>query len=252
MPLINGWEFIKGLEDETKEVWEVKSYVSNQGRTNFLSNFFRYAKYFYFSFLIFLNRNKYDKIICWQVFYGIIFAFYCRIFHVKKKNIVIIKNLVYKPKGNGLIGKLYFHWLKGIIDSQYIDLYISASETNTEYCSAEFGVNKNKFKFIPFSVDDATLLDIEDRELENSNYVLSLGRSNRDWDWFIESFRGLDYNLIIIADELRHSNLPPNVLHLSNVWDLDTYKYIKYCKCMIIPILISDIDRKSTRLNSSH
>ncbi|MCD7972278.1 MAG: glycosyltransferase [Candidatus Azobacteroides sp.] len=246
MPLEKDWDFVKGLEEESNESWLVKSYVSNQGRTS-LTNILRYIKYFYYSFLIFLTRNKYDKIICWQAFYGIIFAFYCRIFHVKKRNIVIIKNLIYKPK-NSFIGKIYFRWFRYIITSDYIDLYISASETNSNYCVNTLGIDSKKIKFIPFSVHDATSFPIHDETLEKTDYILSLGRSNRDWEWLIKSFKDTTYHLIIICDELTYPDLPSNITILNNVWDYDTYKYIKYCKCMVIPILIGSVASGDTVL----
>ncbi|KAA6302327.1 MAG: hypothetical protein EZS26_001440 [Candidatus Ordinivivax streblomastigis] len=249
MPLETNWEFLSGLEETSGKIWEVNSLVSNEGRTGKLSGIIRYCKYFYYSFIIFLDRNKYEKLLCWQSFYGIICAFYCRIFHVKKTNKVIVLNFVYKPKGErGLIGKLYFKWLNYCINNQYIDLYISASLTNCKYCANIFNSNINKFKFIPFSVKDSSSTPIHDEALAQSNYILSLGRSNRDWQWLIESFRGSDYNLIIICDELRYPDLPDNITVLNNVWGDDTFKYIKYCKCMIIPILVGSVASGDTVL----
>ncbi len=250
MQMISDWDFLEGLQSETQEKWAVKSFVSNEGRTSSLSNILRYIKYFYYSFVIFLNRNKYDKIICWQAFYGIIYAFYCSIFRVQKKNYVIIQNLVYKAKGDkrSFIGNLYFKWLKYTINSGYIDLFVSASLTNCKYCAQVFDADINKFRFVPFSTEDMSVMPIHDENLSKKDYVLSIGRSNRDWEWLIESFRDSNYNLIIVCDELRYQNIPPNVEILNNVWGDDTYKYIKYCKCMIIPILIGSIASGDTVL----
>jgi glycosyltransferase involved in cell wall biosynthesis len=245
MPLDGQWEFVEGLEAESNEAWEVKSYVCNEGRTTRLSNIVRYGKYFFYSFLIFLNRNKYDRILCWQSFFGIIYASFCALFRVKKKNRVFVQNFIYRPKGGGgsFIGRLYFRWLRRALHSGYVDLFISASLTNCKYCAGVFEMDPARFRFVPFSLEDASLLPCgEVPPATPSDYVLSLGRSNRDWRWLIESFRDSGYRLIIICDELHYPGLPPNVTVLNQVWGKDAYPYVKHCRCMIIPILDGSID----------
>ena len=37
---------------------------------------------------------------------------------------LLIKNFTYKPKGNGLLGKIYFKWMKYIVKSKYIDVFV--------------------------------------------------------------------------------------------------------------------------------
>lgn len=89
MPLNNKWDFRKGLEDKTKELWEIRNCVTNQGRS-LGYNIYRYIIY---PFTIFLNRSKYDKIVSWQSFYGVLFAFYCRLFKVKKNIFYLLRIL---------------------------------------------------------------------------------------------------------------------------------------------------------------
>ena len=70
-------DFIAGLEAATGLEWEAKVFTANQGRKTRIGNSIRYFKYFSFPFVIFLNRKKYDCIVGWQAFYGLLFAFYC-------------------------------------------------------------------------------------------------------------------------------------------------------------------------------
>ena len=101
-PKIKNWEFKKSLNEITNLNWEEIEVVSNQGRKNWLDNVVRYFKYFAFPFRIFMHRKKYKNIIAWQQFYGLLYAFYCRLFHVQKCNSLIIMTFIYKEK-KGLI-----------------------------------------------------------------------------------------------------------------------------------------------------
>lgn len=227
-------DFIKGLEEATGLEWEALIVTSNQGRKNKLVNMMRYVKYFAFPFLIFLKRKKYDTIVGWQAFYGLLFAFYCRLFHVKKVNYLLIKNFTYKPK-KGLIGKIYFAFIKYIVKSKYVDVFICASQTFVEYCSEVFQEDPGRFKFIPFGVNDFTKV-VDMTKPATNDYILSLGRSNRDWDFLIESLAGTEYPVRIVCDELKRDNLPPNITIYNNVWGKASFNFIRNCKLMIIPI----------------
>lgn len=226
-------EFIRGLKDETGEEWRAIVCNSNKGRRG-IRNALRYIKYFVFPFLIFCRRKKYKSIIGWQEFYGLIYAFYCRLFKVKKCNFLIIKNFIYKPK-KGVIGKLYFWFMNYIVKSEYVDIYICASTTMREYCCEEFRVNAEKFVYLPFGVEDFSL-QVDKSCPPQNDYVLSIGRSNRDWQFLQDTFKEFSYNLKIICDELKTTPLSSNVEILNNVWGKGSYDYIYNCKCMIIPI----------------
>lgn len=226
-------EFIRGLQDQTGEKWRAIVCTSNRGRQG-LANMIRYLKYFVFPFKVFCQRKKYQKIIGWQEFYGLIYAFYCRLFRVKKCNTLIIKNFIYKPK-KGLVGKVYFWFMNYIVKSGYVDIYICASKTMVQYCCDAFDEKDDKFVFVPFGVNDFSAEYTQEMPATN-DYVLSLGRSNRDWEFLLEGVRECAYPVKVICDELHVKNPPENVEILNDVWGDRTYPYIYNCKCMVIPI----------------
>lgn len=226
-------DFISGLECETGEKWELLVANCNKGR-NFLYNIYRYFMYFLIPFIIFLKRKKYKNIIGWQAFYGLNYAFFSNLFKVKKSNFLLIKNFTYKPK-KGIVSKIYEMYMNFIVESDYVDIFICTSKTMVNYCSKRFPNRKDKFKSLPFGVNDFTK-KISENTLEKKDFVLSLGRSNRDWSFLINAFKKIDKELIIICDTLKISNLPKNITILNNVWKEESYKYINNCKCMVIPI----------------
>lgn len=226
-------DFIKGLELSTSEKWEAIVCNSNKGR-NKISNIIRYIKYFIFPFHIFINRKKYNKVIGWQAFYGLNFAFYCNIFKVKKQNFLLIKNFTYKPK-KGIIGKIYDKYMNFIINSNYVDVLVCTSETMVKYCQEIFPYNKERFVAIPFGVNDFSK-NFNKSLPSTNNFILSLGRSNRDWHFIIDAFKEINEELIIICDNIDYKNLPPNIKILKNVHGDEAHKYIYNCFAMIIPI----------------
>lgn len=226
-------EFIRGLKDQTGKDWRAIVCNSNKGRQG-LRNLIRYLKYFLFPLKIFFQRKRYDVMIGWQEFYGLVFAFYCRLFHVKKQNTLIIKNFIYKPK-KGFIGKLYFRFMNYIVKSGYIDTYICASKTMVQYCCEVFGETEDRFVFIPFGVNDFAA-QFKPSAPPTNDYVLSLGRSNRDWQFLLDGVAEETYPVKIICDELHVENPPANVEILNSVWGDATHSYLYNCKCMVIPI----------------
>ena len=239
-------EFIRGLQNATGMSWEAKVLTANKGRVNKFYNIVRYIKYFIFPFKIFLSRKKYDNVIGWQAFYGLIFAFYCRLFHVKKVNSLLIKNFVYKPK-KGIIGKIYFSFMKYIVKSKYVDIFVCSSKSHLDYCVKVFEEPGQRFVFLPFGINDFAKRAGESKAMTDK-YVLSLGRSNRDWDFLIDSFADTEFNLKIICDELYRENVPANIEILNDVWKEETHEYIRNSQCMIIPILNGEIASGETVL----
>jgi hypothetical protein len=99
-----------GLNDSKAWNFITESYISNGSHTGG-GNVIRYLRYFTFPWKVFLHRKKYDCILGWQQFYAINFAFYCRLFHVRKTNKVVALNFTYKRKG-GFLGKIYDRYMR--------------------------------------------------------------------------------------------------------------------------------------------
>lgn len=229
-------EYLSSLKKTTGCDWELQIFTANRDHGSMIANLRRYVKYFLFPFQIFLNRKQYDVIIAWQAFYGIIFAFYCRLFHAKKRNCLVIQHFIYKPK-RGITGKIYYHFLKYSLAGGYVDLIISSAKDYAETVKNTFDLKNCKAAFARFGVNDFTKeLGEEDEPFPMKDYVLSVGRSNRDWDYLIRALRECGHPVIICCDELHRKNLPDNILIKNDVYGKETLRYMKYCKCAVIPI----------------
>lgn len=232
-------DFKDGVEYATKEQWEIISYISNWGRNSIWKKIKRLLVYFYSPLIIFFKRKEYDRIIGWQQFYTLIFCFYCRLFHVKKKNEIYVVNFTYKEK-KGLIGKVYFRFMKYIINSKYIDLIYVPSYNYISECSKTFNIDKGKFRTLPFGIPD---LYEKYKDLKsNEKFILSIGRSNRDYDWLLKQWEGIDYNLYVISDTYKPLvKVPKNVKIIDNVSGDEQYPFMMNCKALVLPINVDNI-----------
>lgn len=199
---------------------------------------------------MFFNRKKVKRIIAWQQFYGSIYAFYCRLFRVKKCNFLCVNFFVYREK-KGLIGKIYYHFMKYIVTSQYIDKFATTAKNECELYSKIFGVDVDKFVYISFGVNSIEEKVKDIKYDENDKFILALGRSNRDWNFLIDALKNTKYKLKIICDELKEEEKYDNIEIINNVFGSESYKYLKKCYCTIIPILDPDISAGQTVLLNS-
>lgn len=208
-------------------------------RSGLKSKISRYKEYFGFSWKIFKTRDKYDVIVAWQQFFGLLFCFYSHIFEVRKQNTVVALNFTYKRK-RGLAGKIY-HWMMNqCLDTNYLD-YIHV--TSNEYAASivqEFNFPLDRIIVCSFGIDDdyANYKECNAPEgFKKNQYVLSIGRSNRDFDFLAECWNRIDYPLVIISDSYNPRVKPSKNIHLiTNVAGEDSYPWLANSKLMIIPI----------------
>ena len=165
------WEFAQGIREKTGEKWEILCWENAGLKKNNLFNIKRIGKYFLYALKVFLKRSEYDKIISWQQFYGIIFAFYSRLFHVKKKNDLTIMTFIYKPK-QGLKGKIYASFMRYVLRSGYIDRIIVFSNSEVAYYKKLFKIEKELFVFLPLGIEKKIINGITDLKLEDPYFLL--------------------------------------------------------------------------------
>ena len=242
--------FVEGISSISNLDYTVKVKISNLDRKSKIREIKRYISYFSLPFKEFINRKKYNIVIGWQQFHALNFAFFCKIFHVKKVNTVIAMNFTYKRK-KGLIGKIYYKYMKSIMQSKYIDKVHVPSKDYIDICSHELGCDKNKFFYAPFGKDD---IYEKYKNISNPidyNYCMSIGRSNRDFKFLIENFPE-NKNLIIISDTYKYDkNLPENIRIVDNVSGEEQYKYFMNADIIICPILDGSIPSGDTTILNS-
>ncbi len=230
-------EFLEAIKKENIDI-SCYSVIANGSRDGKFSNLIRYFKYFSAPISILFRRKKFDYIIGWQQFYALIFCFWCQLFHVKKMSKVIVMNFTYKQK-KGFTGKIYKWFMQKCICNDYLDYLHVLSSNYARVISEEFGILEEKFVVTPFGIDDVMSQygdsALPERAPENG-YALAIGRSNRDYDFLIEVWKGINANLVIISDEYLRKAVPDNVMLINDVSGDVQYPWISNASCIIMPI----------------
>ena len=220
------------------KTFSIKSHIANWKRTGAVSELKRYGKYFLVALKCFFKRKKYGTIIGWQQFYALIFAFYCSLFGVKKCNKILVLNFIYKEK-KGKFAKLYFWFMKKCLSTGYVDYLHVLSKNYAEIVSETFNFPIDNIIVFPFGVNDPydSFSKLERPKIAPEDYILSIGRSNRDFDFLIKAWQGIEYPLVVISDTYNGNNLGNNFVQIiNNVAGSESYPWIANCDGMIIPI----------------
>lgn len=228
----DSWKFVQEIKKVTNTEWIIKTCDNHEVKRGIVG-FLRYYKYFLFPLKVFFERNQYNCICAWQQFYGIILAFYFRIFHTKKRNKLVIMTFIYKKK-KGLIGKIYYRFIKYSIDNIYVDHIICFSRKEISYYKDIFNMDDSKFVYCTLGEEDKNAKK-EYRTFEEvkDNYILSVGRSNRDYDTLIWNFKNTKHKLSIICD-LLDNDKTDNIEIFNDIHGKEYYTAIKNAFCVVI------------------
>lgn len=230
--------FMEGLNAGDNKPFELRIHKANWARTGIVSQIRRYIKYFSVPFYYFLHRSEYEYIIGWQQFYALVYCFYCHLLHKKKRNVVVALNYTYNPK-SGLIGNIYEWFMRICTDPSYLDYIHVLSWKNADLISQYFRFPRDRIIVTPFGIDDMNeeLCNLKrPNEYENEKYFFSIGRSNRDYDFLIESWDGGGdgYKLIIASDTYTGKSSNPIVKIRRDISSENQYKWIVNAEAIII------------------
>lgn len=236
-PVPNKWEFLSGLEEATKEPWEVISLQSNRNHGSKLQNLIRYGKYFALSFCVFLKRTEYKNVIAWQQFFGIILACYLRLFRSKAALDITVMTFIYNPK-KGLLGKLYHAFVRYAVSSEYIARIVVFSNRERQHYAEIFGIPESKIVNTRLSIEDVWSR-YQNVQTHGDAYI-SAGRSNRDYEFLQTAWAEQKRELRIICDSLAERS-KNNVTILTDCHGDNYMRELARCHAVIVSLKNEEI-----------
>lgn len=225
------WEFDRIISSLTGLVWRTVDGGLRYKIANVGDRLKRYWNFVYFPFVLFLKRKKIDNIIAWQQYYGLIYILYCMIFHVKKQNYCLLMTFIYVQR-KGLWGKIQYHVVRSVLNSPYLDHVLVYSENEREYYQKLFHLDDRKISNIHLGLEDLTK-GIQSRA--NSKFVLSAGRSNRDYSFVFDALDGSEYDVKIVCDALAAKN-KSNIQIYNHTYYHDFFQMLADCYCVLIAL----------------
>ncbi len=229
-PADGTWPMKRRLEQDTGMSFEVRWI---EGRIK-VSRLRRVMNYFLFPLKPFLQRKRLGVLISWQQFYGIVFAWLCKLFSVKKTVTLIIMTFIYRPKA-GVMGKIYEWWVRKAVCSRYVDKVVVYSDTEIDFYHERLGIARDKLQFIPLSIAEIPAEDALPSPLSGERFIFSAGKSNRDYEFLITALAGSPYRLVIASDTCRRPGCD-NIMVRHDLWDEDMLHYMRHSHCVVIPL----------------
>ncbi|MDE6300317.1 MAG: hypothetical protein K2M19_01195 [Muribaculaceae bacterium] len=233
--------FADGISDVLGRRVVIESSFKKKFSKKTLTGMIRYySNFFSFAFRAWRHRNRYSVILAWQQFYAQNFAFYSRLTATASpKRTLISVNYTYKTK-SGLLGKIYSCYMKFCARARAMTYIHVLSPAYARRIENELGVSSEKLLVTHFGTPDRYDSWSMLPSPYDGDYVLSIGRSNRDFDYLCEVWRQpclKDYRLVIIADLWQHVKpLPENVIHLTDVIGDQSFPYIANAVLSVVPI----------------
>ena len=238
-------EYLAGIKNGSGMKWDAIRLKANEPQTSKLQAVKRYLKYFVLPLHVYNRRDRYNVIVGWQAFYAINFAFYCRLFKSKKENKVVVQHCIYKPK-KGIVGKLYEKYMSYALDNEYVDIIQTEAEGYAKILEECFDIPKGKIKYIQFGVNDFTKWDIPEKQEGEKDFVLCIGRSNRDWDYVIDALGNTDIPVVVICDTEDKSKETNNIKILTDVDNEESLYYFMNCRCTLTAVKDGDLSSGDT------
>lgn len=196
-----------------------------------------HIRFFIVPLKLLFHIKKIKCVVTWQQFYGLVLSCYCRLFHIKKIKITVL-TFIYKEK-KGVVGKLFNSLIKFAIESNSVDRLICFSKNESDYYKKIFPKAANKFCSTSFGVKDETdfaLTAFPSRPPNDGGYIVSVGRSNRDYAFLINALHGTTYKLKIVCDSLNKDS-EENIEVLKDIsYGEELYRVILNSYCVVIAL----------------
>lgn len=183
-------------------------------------------------FLILLTSiPKYDVVVTSDPKIGQLFALYRKLFAVKRPKHVVIE-LMLDEEANSI------RWKAKRIIQQFlyssVNLICVSSSDEIKTYPSRLKLPHNRFKFVHFHTNV-----IEPKMLSfPKSYILSAGRTGRDFNTFVAAAESLPMKFVLIADpqSLNGVNPPNNVDLMVDVSREAYLKCVKECAFVVVPL----------------
>ena len=181
--------------------------------------------------IIIKHVRKYDVIITANVKTGQLVALIKRILNLKSPKHIILE-LMLDEERKTISWKIKRRIQKFILSS--VDVIFVSANNEVETYSKRFNIPNEIFSFLHFHTNI-----IEPGIIYSPNsYILSAGRTGRDYKTLIEAVKDLPVQMFVISDEQSAKGipLPDNVRLLINIPYHEYLDLIKKCRFVVVPL----------------
>lgn len=145
----------------------------------------------------------------------------------------IILQFIMREKEPTLRSRLKFFFMRLILSS--INIAVCSSTGEVSYYREVFNWEEGRTRFVPFHTDPKFLEVPLD---ENEGYILTAGRTFRDYKTFFDAVREIDQRVIVVASpwNINKNNIPKNVSIKYDITITELTDLIRNCSIVVIPL----------------
>jgi len=177
------------------------------------------------------SMRHYDVIVTANIKLAQFVALYRSLFFIRKPKQIVLE-LMLDEEASGLIWKLKVIFQRLLFSS--VDLVFVSSTREVESYSRRLRIPPEKFRFIPFHTDI-----INPRRVgENEGFILSAGKTGRDYAVLAEALRGTDTNGVIVSDDyhLQGIDIPANITVRKNIPYSEYLTLMEKSRLVVVPL----------------
>jgi glycosyltransferase involved in cell wall biosynthesis len=152
---------------------------------------------------LYLKLNNYDAVITHQDGYATFIFSFLNSLLKRKKCRHYVNEFITKEKSKGFYHYIKFLFLRFSFRSVYC--IMCSSRLEIEYYKSILRLQKTKFRFVPLATNPKF---IEVKSDFVGDYIISAGRTGRDYRTLLEAVKDLPLRLILVADYFNLSGIP--------------------------------------------
>ena len=188
-----------------------------------------------------------DHVLCWNQNLGVALCLYWRLLGGGRSRKVYITGTTITPKRRHFPIRNILNFAFG---SSNLKAYFANNKMDVELAPKIFSNLRKggKVRFVFFSSD----IDFKNKlssscGLDNGNYFVSSGRSNRKYDFFIQFFeRNPQYCYKVVCDNLAHRTEAPNIEIYRNIYGAKNYAMIRNARALLLDLQHKDASAGNT------
>jgi glycosyltransferase involved in cell wall biosynthesis len=179
-------------------------------------------------------RKKYDFVFTFECDLTSFFISFLQTIFLFKKPRHVILQFIMREKEKTIFSKVKYMIMKFCFHSVY--RIVCSSKKETAYYAEVFGWSAEKVSFVPFHTDPRYFSYINNDAEEN--YILSAGRSFRDYQTLILAARNISMPVVIVASKssINQKNLSKNITIKYDISLDELSKLISKAKIVVLPL----------------
>jgi glycosyltransferase involved in cell wall biosynthesis len=145
----------------------------------------------------------------------------------------VILQFIMREKQQSLKSRIKYVFMRWCFSSVY--LCICSSRSEIKYYQDVFGWPREKFGYIPLHTDPRLL---DHKHIGSEGFILSAGRTFRDYDTLLDAFRNLEVPMLIVASRasIGAREVPPHVVIKYDLPSVDLIDLMARCLAVVIPL----------------